>query len=265
VRENQVPEQCPVTSETLSAFVDGELPIEQRCELARHIITCQRCSRQIGTIYSLKVLVSGPDQQPVQVPRDFWKRAHRRLDEIDAVARQVVSISPGRAPAWRLATLAAAGLLLIILAVGIRGAIISHPKGWTHLAAAHRTATTQLLPPVAIRPPSDRSGQATQAVWQPTHTQAIHTQMCSGRQVIYSRPGALISYFVLPCNSLEVSGLTSTYQGGLRFYLTASDELSIIAWRQGPGWGILVGATSTEQLLEIAQLFGKPNELRPGF
>ena len=88
--------------------------------------------------------------------------------------------------------------------------------------------------------------------------------MCSGRQVVYSRPGALISYFILPCNSLDVSGLTSTYQGGLQFYLTASDELSMIAWRQGPGWGILVGATNAEQLLELAQLFGKPGELRPG-
>jgi len=260
-----VAKQCPVTSEALSAFVDGELPSEQRRELARHIITCQSCSRQIGTIYSLKVLVSGPDQQPAPVPRDFWKRARRRLDEIDAVARQVVSIGPSRAPARRLATLAAAGVLMIMLAVGIRGAFLSHPVGWVHLAAAHRTATAQLIPPAAIWQPPDRSAQATQVAWQPTYAQAIHTQMCSGRQVVYSRSGALISYFILPCNSLEVSGLTSTYQGGLRFYLAASDELSMIAWRQGPGWGILVGATSAEQLLELAQLFGKPGELGPGF
>ena len=106
-------EQCPVTSEALSAFVDSELSSEQRGKLARHIVTCQWCSRQIGTIYSLKVLASGPDQQLARVPRGFWNRARRRLNEVDGIARKVVSISPGRAPAWRLAALAGAGVLMI--------------------------------------------------------------------------------------------------------------------------------------------------------
>jgi len=260
-----VAEQCPVTSETLSAFVDGELPSDQRRKLARHIVTCPSCSRQLGTIYSLKVLASGPDQQLARVPRGFWKRAHGRLDEIDAVARKVVSISPGRPPAWRLATLAAAGVLMIILAVAIRGALMPRPVGWMYLARAHRTATAQLLAPAAIRQRPDRSGQAIQAAWQPGHAQPIHTQMCSGRQVVYQRPGALISYFVLPCNSLDVSRLDFTYQGRLRFYLATRDKLSLIAWRQGPGWEVLIGATDAEQLLELARLLGKPGELGPGF
>ena len=258
-------ERCPVTSEALSAFVDGELPGEQRRELSRHIVTCPSCSRQLGTIYALKVLASGPDQQPARIPRGFWKRARRRLDEIDAVARKVVSIGPTRAPARRLAALAGAGVLVIVLAMGIRGALMPRTAKWMYLARAHRTATAQLIPPVAVRHPTDRSGQATQVAWQPGHTQAIHTQMCSGRQVVYSRPGAVVSYFILPCDSLDVSGLDFTDQGGMLFYLTASDELSMVAWRQGPGWGILVGATGAEQLLELAGLYGKPGELGPGF
>jgi len=260
-----VAERCPVTSEALSAFVDGELPSEQRRELARHIVTCPSCSRQIGTIYSLKVLAGGPDQQLARIPRGFWNRARRRLDEIDAVARKVVSIGPSRAPARRLAALAAAGVFMIILAVGIRGALLPRPMGWMYLARAHRTATAQLIAPAAIRQPPGRSGQAIQAAWQPGHAQPIHTQMCSGRQVVYSRPGAVVSYFILPCDSLDVSGLDFIYQRGLHFYLTASDGLSIIAWRQGPGWRILVGATGPEQLLELAGLYGKPGELGPGF
>ncbi len=254
-------EQCPVTFEALSAFVDSELPSEQRGKLASHIVTCQWCSRQIGTIYSLKVLASGPDQQPARVPRGFWKRARQSLDEIDAVARKVVSIGPSRAPAWRLAALAATGVLMIILAVGIRGALVPRPVGWMYLARAHRTITTQLTPPTA----SGHSGQIVQAGWQPTHAQAIYMQMCSGRQVVYQRPGALISYFSLPCINLDVSGLTSIYQGSLRFFLDTSNELSMVAWRQGSGWGILVGATGAEQLLELAGLYGKPGELGPGF
>ena len=83
--------------------------------------------------------------------------------------------------------------------------------------------------------------------------------------MVYSRPGAVISYFILPCDSLNVSGLTSIHQGGLQFYLTASDDLSMIAWQHGPGWGVLVGATGVEQLLELAQLYGTPGELGPGF
>ena len=258
-------EQCPITSEALSAFVDGELPSEQRRELSRHIVTCPSCSRQVGTIYSLKVLAGGPDQQPARLPRGFWKRARRRLDEIDAVARKVVSIGPARAPARRLAALAGAGVLMIMLAVGIRGALMPRTAKWMYLARAHRTATAQLIPPAAVRQPPDRSGQATQVGWQPGHAQAIQTQMCSGRQVVYSRPGAVVSYFIVPCDSLDVSGLDFTNQRGLHFYLTASDELSMIAWRQGPGWGILVGATDAEQLLELAGLYGKPDELGPGF
>jgi len=260
-----VAEQCPVTSETLSAFVDGELPSEQQYEIARHIITCQSCSRQIGIIYSLKVLAHGPDQQPAPVPKGFWKRVRRRLDEIDAVARKVVSISSGRAPARRLAALAAVGVLLIILAMGIRGALVPRPVGWMCLANAHRTAIAQLIPPVAVRQRPDPSGQTVQTAWQPGDAQAIHTQMCSGRQVVYSRPGAVVSYFILPCDSLDVSRLDFIYQRGRHFYLTASGEFSIIAWRQGPGWGVLVGAADAEQLLELAGLYGKPGELGPGF
>ncbi len=260
-----MPQQCPVTSEALSAFVDGELPSEQRCELSRHIVTCSSCSRQLGTIYSLKVLAGGPDQQPARVPRGFWKRARRRLDEIDAVARKVVSIGPTRAPARRLVALAGAGVLMIMLAMGIRGALIPRTAKWMYLARAHRTAIAQLIPPVAARNPTDRSEQAIQAAWQSGYAQPIHTQMCSGRQVVYSRPGAIVSYFVLPCDSLDVSGLDFTNQEGLRFYLAASDELSMIAWRQGSGWGILVGATGAEQLLEMARLYGKPGGLGPGF
>ena len=258
-------ERCPVTSEALSAFVDGELPSEQRRELSRHIVTCPSCSRQLGTIYSLKVLASGPDQQLARVPRGFWNRARRRLNAVDGIARKVVSIGPSRAPAWRLAALAGAGVLMIMLAVGIRGALMPRTAKWMYLARAHRTATAQLLPPVAARHPTDRSGQATQVAWQPSDAQAIHTQMCSGRQVVYSRPGAVVSYFILPCDSLDVSRLDFTNQGGMLFYLTASDELSMIAWRQGPGWRILVGATGAEQLLELAGLYGKPGELGPGF
>ena len=101
--------------------------------------------------------------------------------------------------------------------------------------------------------------------WRPNQARAIQTQMCSGRQVVYSRPGTVVSYFVLPCDSLDVSGLDFTNQEGLHFYLTASDGLSMIAWRQGPGWGVLVGATGAEQLLEMARLHGKPGGLGPGF
>ena len=258
-------ERCPVTSEALSAFVDGELPGEQRRELSRHIVTCPSCSRQLGTVYSLKVLAGGPDWKLARVPRGFWNRARRRLNEVDGIARKVVSISPSRAPAWRLAALAGAGVLMIMLAVGIRGALLPRTAKWMYLAKAHRAATAQLIPPVVVRQPPDRSGQATQVAWQPSDAQAIYTQMCSGRQVVYSRPGAVVSYFILPCDSLDVSRLDFTNQGGTRFYLTASDELSMVAWRQGPGWGILVGATGAEQLLELAGLYGKPGELGPGF
>jgi len=260
-----VAKQCSVTSETLSAFVDGELPPEQRRKLARHIVTCPSCSRQIGTIYSLKALAGASDQPLSRVPRGFWKRVRRRLDEIDAVARKVVSIGPKCTSTRRLATLGAAGVLMIILAVGIRGLMMPRPVDWTYLAKAHRIATAQLIPPIAVRQRPEPGAEATQVAWRLGPAQAIYAPMCSGRQVIYSRPGALVSYFALPCDSLDVSGLDFINQGGQRFYLTASDELSVVAWRQGPGWGVLVGATGTKQLLEMAGLYGKPDELGPGF
>jgi len=261
-----VTEQCPVTSETLSAFVDCELSNEEQQKLAHHIVTCQWCSQRIGTIYSLKVLARGPASQPVAVPKGFWKRVRRRLDEIDAVARKVVSIGPRRAPTKRLAALAGIGVLLIIVAVGIRGALVPRSVGWMYLAKAHRAAMAQLIPPVVVRQHLAPSGPAVQTTWQPTQAQTVHLQMCRGRQVVYWRPGAVVSYFILPCDSLDVSGLDFIYQqGGLRFYLTTSGELSIIAWRQGSGWCALVGAAGTEQLLELARVYSKPGVLDPGF
>ena len=70
-------DRCSITPETLSAFVDGELPAKEQRRLAQHITTCQACSHQLGTMYALKVYVGCHDQQPASVPSRLWEAVRR--------------------------------------------------------------------------------------------------------------------------------------------------------------------------------------------
>ncbi len=259
-------EHCRVTPETLSAFVDGELPVPDRRWLAQHIATCDSCSQQIGKMYALKVYVGCTEEKTEQVPVGFWQRVRRRLNEVDSVADKIIGIRPRPVLGWRLAALAAAGVLLVAVAIGVRDRLTPHPSDWSDLAHAHRAIAARII----SAPPSpgrrDSLGQGlTEVLWQPAHIQAIRTQMCSGQQAVYFAHGAIISHFSMPCDSLDVSTLTQVHDAGRRFYIDATAELSMVAWRTGTGWSAMIGNLYVEQLFALAKHYAGPAHPSPGF
>ena len=259
-------EQCPVSPETLSAFVDGELPLSDRRRLARHVATCDSCSQAIGKMFSLKVYVGCHEEKTEQVPARFWRRVRRRLDEVDSVAQRVVSIRPRPVLAWRLGALAAAGLLLVAVAVGVRDRLTPRPSDWSDLAQAHRTIAARIVAatPSPGRPASVGQG-LTEVLWQPAHVQAIRTQMCSGQQAVYFAQGAMVSCFSMPCDNLDVSMLTQVRDADRRFYIDATPELAMVAWRTGTGWSVMVSNLYVEQLFALAKHYAGPVQPSPGF
>ncbi len=259
-------DRCSITPETLSAFVDGELPAREQRTLAQHITTCQACSHQLGTMYALKVYVGCHDQQPASVPSRLWEAVRRGLDEVDVVVKKIAPIGPRPVPAWRLGALVAAGVLLIVLAAGARRTFAPPSWNWSHLAQAHKIAAARVLPDMTGLGRFGTTDDAmTEVAWQPAHSQAIRADRCSGRQELYTTRGAAFSHFTIPCNSLDVSTLTQVHHAGQWLYLDTRGDLAMVAWRQGTGWGILVGDFYIEQLLALARLYAQPARLTPDF
>ena len=252
-------DRCSITPETLSAFVDGELSAGEQRRLARHSATCESCSRQLGTMYALKAYVGCHDEQTEPVPARLWQRVRRGLDEVDAVAGKMVTIGPRPVPTRRLGALVAAGALLIVLAVGLRHAFTPPSWNWSHLAQAHKIAAARVLPGTTGLGRFGTTDDAmTEAVWQPAHSQAIRANRCSGRQELYTTKGTAFSYFTMPCNSLDVSTFTQVHDQGQRLYLDTRGDLAMVAWRQGRGWGVLIGELYIEQLFALAKLYAGP-------
>src|SRR5260370_38953880 len=58
--------RCEVSSETLSAYVDGELDTPRELELRRHLDGCDRCREAVDALLDLKKLVmSAAEIRPV--------------------------------------------------------------------------------------------------------------------------------------------------------------------------------------------------------
>ncbi len=259
-------DHCPITPEKLSALVDGELPASQQRELAQHIVACDSCCQQIGQLYALKVCVGCYDEEPAKVPAGLWKRVRRRLDEIDSVAGKVVTLGPRPVPAWRLGAMVTAGVLLVALALGFRQMATPSAMSWADLAPAHQTMTAQILPGTAdLGRFGGAQNAATEVAWQqPRHSRTIRTQWCDGRQAVYASRGAVVSYFVMPCDSLDVSTLTQVRDADQLFYLDATPQLSMVAWRKGTGWGIVLSSLYIEQLFALAKLYAGSAQSGPG-
>ncbi len=99
--------QCDLNEELICAFVDGELPPDDRAQLAEHVQQCARCARLRETFASTKTLLRQrvPTEDP---PAHFWAQVCRRLDAVHAPI-------PSHARTFRWAFALAACLAVIAL------------------------------------------------------------------------------------------------------------------------------------------------------
>jgi hypothetical protein len=126
-------------SKRLSAFLDGDLPEEERVEMEEHLSGCQDCQALVRDLSTIRELARElPDQLP---PSDLWPRISRAIRRGEDREPDVIRLFPVKSPApaprrrsFRLSPVhaAAAGLILALVsgAVGVRmGSGVSSQPG----------------------------------------------------------------------------------------------------------------------------------------
>ena len=100
---------CASSQPLLSAHLDGELPVETRVQVDRHLEECPACRNLLGEMQQLDQQLHreiGPQQQQIKQLTD---------STLEALAKQTL---PYRPRAWRVVALslasAAAGFLLAL-------------------------------------------------------------------------------------------------------------------------------------------------------
>ena len=96
--------------ELLAAYLDDELPLEERSSVDRHLALCASCRKQLASLTALSRAVA---EEPVpEVPAGLAARIGRAIDEASVVPmpkRRGYAI-----PATIAATIAALGLLVVV-------------------------------------------------------------------------------------------------------------------------------------------------------
>lgn len=257
---------CRISEDTLSAFVDGELTLRQQRQLACHVAHCARCSQQLGALYAMKSYVHSVEQVDGAVPAGLWPRLRQALDTVDRVARSLPYLPPRPISAWRLPALVAVGVVLIISALYARQLLITRPTTPELLAVAHRSATAHLLPPdPGLGRYQTISTGTPRKPWQPIRSALVRVGGGLGHQQVYLAGPVALSYFSLPDQALGPDNLIAVYQTPRTFYVGTALQLSMVAWREPEGWGVLVADMYREQLLPLAELHARSATFSSGF
>jgi len=69
---------CKTIRANLSAYLDGEAPLEMRQTIERHLGHCRRCSAVYDS--TRKMLVITGDRRVFEIPVGFSERLHSFLD-----------------------------------------------------------------------------------------------------------------------------------------------------------------------------------------
>jgi anti-sigma factor RsiW len=71
---------CRHVWDHISEYIDNTLDPEVRAEVERHLATCEICSAILDSTRNIIVLMA--DDRVFELPLDFSKRLHARLDEV---------------------------------------------------------------------------------------------------------------------------------------------------------------------------------------
>jgi anti-sigma factor RsiW len=111
------------TEQTLSAYYDGELAVDVRADVARHVVDCSPCTLFLTELRNISGRIAG--SSPDGLSQIAWARLHAKLD--DVLERGLVRY------AWEVSGVAAAILLI--------GSI------WLTQLAEPSSATAAAVPP----------------------------------------------------------------------------------------------------------------------
>jgi anti-sigma factor RsiW len=71
---------CRHVWDHISEYIDGTLDPVVRAEVERHLATCEICSAILDSTRNIIILMA--DERVFELPLDFSKRLHARLDEV---------------------------------------------------------------------------------------------------------------------------------------------------------------------------------------
>jgi len=71
---------CRHVWDHISEYIDNTLDPEVRAEVERHLATCEICSAILDSTRNIIVLMA--DDRVFELPLDYSKRLHARLDEV---------------------------------------------------------------------------------------------------------------------------------------------------------------------------------------
>jgi anti-sigma factor RsiW len=71
---------CRHVWEHISDYIDATLDPEVRADVERHLETCEICSAILDSTRNIIILMA--DDRVFELPLDFSKRLHARLDEV---------------------------------------------------------------------------------------------------------------------------------------------------------------------------------------
>jgi anti-sigma factor (TIGR02949 family) len=75
---------CKHVWEHISAYIDGEVDVELRAEIDKHLETCEICSAVLDSTRNVVVLIA--DGRAFELPTGYSERLHDRLDrELEAM------------------------------------------------------------------------------------------------------------------------------------------------------------------------------------
>jgi anti-sigma factor RsiW len=72
--------KCRHVWDHISGYIDGALDPEVRANVERHLATCEICSAILDSTRNIIILMA--DDRVFELPVDFSKRLHARLDDV---------------------------------------------------------------------------------------------------------------------------------------------------------------------------------------
>ena len=73
---------CRHVWDSISAYIDGTLSAEVRADVERHLEHCEICSAVLDSTRNVIVLIA--DDRVFELPADFSRRLHARVDAVIA-------------------------------------------------------------------------------------------------------------------------------------------------------------------------------------
>ncbi len=253
---------CQTADEALDAILDGEAPLETRCEVLAHLEACIACREEWAYRQLLRRAIRhGGDA--VDTPPDLWERIGTRLDTMEhrRLGRQ-----------RRRALLAGSTLAVAVLIGMLFSSWPLRSPASPFMAESVDNYIRYLLSnaPYDLQTrDADRVRQWFQGrldfAVEPPDLSAEGYQLLGTRvgyfldrvvaEVGYQRDGHRLSLFMTRGKGIEALVGQRMALGGREFFATSSKGYTVVAWRDEPANIVcsVVADLSRDQLLHIAR------------